>query len=212
MIHQYSPENYTAICDQLARKDKVLKNIIKIYGYPPLWTRPQEFSTLILIILEQQVSLAAAYAAYKKLKERIGKITPQKIAAMTDEELRACYFTRQKSGYARLLAEAVLDKRLNLKKLALMPDEEIRTELKKHKGIGDWTVDIYLIQSLQRADIFPLGDLALVNSMKEWHGLDKTHPREQLLDMAEQYRPYRTLATMLYWHAYIQKRGIKVGE
>ena len=175
-----------------------------------MWTRPNTFQTLILFILEQQVSLASAYAAFKKLKQKIGFVTPAKILAMSDEELRACYFSRQKIIYARELANAVKTKQLNLRKLSVADEMTIRTELKKIKGIGDWTVDVYLIHALQRTDLFPLGDIALVNSLKEVKQLPHTITKTEMLEMAESWRPYRTIASMILWHAYIKKRGIKL--
>ena len=104
---RFHKANFSILCDQLSKKDKDLKAIIKQYGYPPMWTRPSTFQTLILTILEQQVSLASAYAAFKKLKEKIGFVTPAKILALSDAELRACYFSRQKIIYARELAKAI---------------------------------------------------------------------------------------------------------
>jgi DNA-3-methyladenine glycosylase II len=205
----YTPENFKRLCNSLAKQDAHLKQVIAQHGHPPLWTRSASFETLILIILEQQISLAAAYAAYKKLKEKTGnKITPAVIAGMSDEDLRACYFTRQKTGYAKGLAIAILDKKLQLRKLDYESDEVIRTELKKLKGIGDWTVDVYLMQALQRTDIFPLGDLALVKGMKEVKQLPPTTTKEELAHIAEAWRPYRSIATMLCWHHYIKTRNI----
>jgi DNA-3-methyladenine glycosylase II len=206
----FTKDNFHAICHKLARKDAALKAIIDQYGLPPMWTRPAIFQSLILFILEQQVSLASAYAAFKKLKEKIGFVTPKKILALTDAALKACYFSRQKIVYARALATAVVTKQINLKKLGSLTDEEIRTELKKIKGIGDWTVDVYLMHALQRTDLFPLGDIALVNSLKEVKQLHPKATREEMLAIAESWRPYRTIASMILWHAYIQKRGIKV--
>lgn len=210
-MHQtYSKENFHHICDLLAETDTDLKAIINKHGYPPLWSRPNIFQTLILTILEQQVSLASAYAAYKKLKEKTGFVTPEKILNLSAEELRSCYFSRQKTVYAKELATAVVKKRLSLKKLALASDDDIRTTLKEVKGIGDWTVDIYLIHALHRTDLFPLGDVALVNSLKEIKRLDKNATKAEMLAVAELWRPYRTIATMILWHYYIKKRGLKV--
>jgi DNA-3-methyladenine glycosylase II len=175
-----------------------------------MWSRPATFQTLILTILEQQISLASAYAAFKRLKEKVGYVTPKKILALTDEELRTCYFTRQKIVYARGLAKAIKTKKLVLSRLTNLPDEAIRTELKKLKGIGDWTVDVYLMHALQRSDLFPLGDIALVNSMREHKKLGKDFPKEKMLQLAEPWKPYRTVATMILWHAYIKKRGMKI--
>jgi DNA-3-methyladenine glycosylase II len=207
---QYNANNFKTICDYLAKKDTHLKDIILKHGYPPMWTRPATFQTLILIIFEQQVSLASAYAAFKKLKEKVGYVTPQKILGLSDEEMRACYFTRQKMSYARLLATAVVNKKLVLKKLPLLTDDEIRAILKQHKGIGDWSVDVYLMHALQRTNLFPLGDIALVNSLKEVKGLPKETTKEALYIIGATYAPYRTVATMIYWHAYIKKRNIKI--
>lgn len=209
-MQQFDSTSFYTFCDKLARKDKELRTIIKQFGYPPMWTRPNTFQTLVLTILEQQVSLAAAYAAFKKLKEKIGYVTPAKLLQLTDEEMRACYFTRQKIGYARGLAEAVKSKKIVLKKNTTLPDEEVRNILIQLKGIGHWTIDVYLMHALQRTDLFPLGDIALVNSLKEVKQLPKDISKEELLLIAEPWRPYRTIAAMILWHAYIQKRGIKI--
>lgn len=207
---RFNNTNFRRYCDRLAGKDTDLAGIINRHGYPPMWTRPASFQTLILTILEQQVSLASAYAAFQKLRARIGYVTPAKILALRDEELRACYFSRQKIVYARELATAVTGRKLVLKKLEAMPEEEIRGALKKIKGIGDWTVDVYLMHALQRTDLFPLGDIALVNSLKEVKRLPREVTAEEMLRIAESWRPYRTIAAMILWHDYIKRRGIKV--
>ncbi|HMU45649.1 MAG TPA: DNA-3-methyladenine glycosylase 2 family protein [Chitinophagaceae bacterium] len=206
----FNEESFQKICRRLARLDADLNLIINEHGMPPMWSRPNTFQSLILTILEQQVSLASAYAAFKKLKERIGYITPAKILRLTDEELRSCYFSRQKIIYARELAKAILTKQISLKRFAVVPDDEIRETMIKLKGIGHWTIDVYLMHALQRTDLFPLGDIALVNSLKE---VKKLHPevsKEKMLAIAEPWRPYRTIAAMILWHSYIKKRGIKL--
>ena len=206
----FNENNFQELCDKLFRKDKDLRRIGKEHGYPPMWVRPASFQTLILFILEQQVSLASAYAAFRKLKERIGYVTPSKILSLSDEELRSCYFSRQKIVYARELAKTIQTKQLRLKKFSDAHEDEVRIELKKIKGIGDWTVDVYLMHALQRSDLFPLGDIALVNSLKEVKRLNGNTTREHMLAIAESWRPYRTIASMILWHAYIRKRGIKL--
>lgn len=210
-MHQtFDSTNFKKICNKLCRIDKDLHGIIRQYGHPPMWIRPATFQSLILFILEQQVSLASAYAAFKKLKEKIGYVTPAKILALTDAELRSCYFSRQKIIYARELAKAVQSKQLRLNKIAVSHEDEIRLELKKIKGIGDWTVDVYLMHALQRTDLFPLGDIALVKSLREIKQLHPHTTKEKMLKIAEPWRPYRTVASMILWHAYIKKRGIKL--
>ncbi|MEI2737826.1 MAG: DNA-3-methyladenine glycosylase 2 family protein [Chitinophagaceae bacterium] len=209
-ISSFSERNFRSICKRLAGIDNHLAGIIRQHGFPPMWVRPNTFQTMVLFILEQQVSLASAYAAFKKLKEKVGYVTPARILALTDDELRACYFSRQKIIYARELANAVQAKRISLRRLSSLPDEEIRTQMILLKGIGHWTIDVYLMHALQRADLFPLGDIALVNSLKEIKKLPKDISKEKMLKIAEPWRPYRTIAAMILWHAYIKKRNIKL--
>lgn len=211
-MQQFNNGNFHLLCDQLARKDHDLKGIIREYGYPPMWTRPATFQTLILTILEQQVSLASAYAAFKKLREKIGYVTPAKILALTDEEMRAVYFTRQKMGYARELARAIQSRKLVLKQLEPLSDEEVRAHLIQLKGIGHWTIDVYLMHALQRTDLFPLGDIALVNSLKLIKKLPADISKEDMLNVAEAWRPNRTIAAMMLWHAYIKRKGIVISQ
>lgn len=209
-ISTFNKDSFHRICRKLAKQDPDLAGIIREYGYPPMWSRPASFQSLVLTILEQQVSLASAYAAFKKLKERTGFVTPAKILALTDAELRACYFSRQKIIYVRELANAIRRRELILKKLFFSTDDDIRAIMIKIKGIGHWTIDVYLMHALQRTDLFPLGDIALVNSLKEVKKLSKDTSKEQLLAIAEPWRPYRTVAAMILWHAYIKKRNIKL--
>ncbi len=209
-MQQFDSTNFYRYCDLLSRKDKDLRRVIKEHGYPPMWTRPATFQTLVLTILEQQVSLSSAYAAFKKLRNKIGYVTPEKILSLTDEEMRNCYLTRQKMGYARGLAEAVKSKKIKIKKLSALPDEEVRGELIQLRGIGDWTVDVFLMHALRRTDLFPLGDIALVNSLKFIKQLPKEVSKEKMLKIAEPWRPYRTIASMILWHDYIKKRNIKL--
>ncbi len=206
----FNEDNYWPLCDRLAAGDKELAGIIREYGYPPMWTRPATFQTLILTILEQQVSLASAYAAFRKLRDRIGYVTPAKILSLSDTELRSCYFSRQKIVYAKELAASIKNKKIVLKQLEHRHEEDIRLELKKIKGIGDWTVDVFLMHALLRTDLFPLGDIALVNSLKEVKKLPKDVSKERMLKIAEPWRPYRTIASMILWHSYIKKRGIRL--
>lgn len=210
MYNRFHEGNFRDTCDTLAAIDEDLGTVIKTYGYPPLWTRPPKFSTLILTILEQQVSLASAYAAFSKLKQKLRYITPERLLQLTDEDLRACYFSRQKILYAKELAKAIVEKDLVLKNFPMQSDEEVRESLKRIKGIGDWTADIYLIHALQRTDIFPIGDLALVNAMKEVKKLPKETSKEELIDLSVPWQPHRSVATMILWHHYIKKRNIRI--
>src|SRR5689334_13455153 len=134
----FDKNNFHALCNNVCKRDPQLRAIVAAHGFPPLWTRSASFETLIHIILEQQVSLASARAALDKLKERLGSVTAKKLLALSDEELRACYFSRQKMAYAKCLAHAIVNKEIELKNLAALDETELRQRLKKIKGIGDW--------------------------------------------------------------------------
>ena len=205
---RFSKENFMLLCNELATVDDSFQQIIDQYGYAPCWNRAPTFATLIHIILEQQVSLASAKAAFDKLQSYIGIISPEKILCLSDEEMKACYFSRQKTVYARCLSEAVLTGSLHLESLLQEDDNTIRTTLAKIKGIGDWTVDVFLMMCLHSADIFPLGDIALVNSLKHIKQLPPHTTKEELLTVIEPWKPYRTIAAFLLWHAYICRKGI----
>lgn len=206
MIQTFSIDNFHALCDRLGGEDKHLKSILDKYGYPPMWTRPNTFETLVHIILEQQVSLASALAALNKLRKKLKKITPDKFLLLTDEELKACYFSRQKTVYTRVLAEAIQNKSFRLKAHETLPDEEVRDQVVALKGLGNWSADIYLMFVLQRADIFPIGDLAAVNAMKQVKKLPKDTDKERLLKLSKKWQPYRSVATMILWHYYLSTR------
>ncbi|MCY7422292.1 MAG: DNA-3-methyladenine glycosylase 2 family protein [Chitinophagaceae bacterium] len=156
--------------------------------------------------MEQQVSLASAKAALEKLRSLIGDITPDHVLSLSDEQLRACYFSRQKTSYARSLASAVTDKKLVIEELVNLSDERIRQELKQVKGIGDWTVDVFLLMSLHHIDVFPLGDIALLNSTRHIKKLDSTAGKVEIAMIAETWKPYRSIAAYLLWHAYLSKK------
>ncbi len=207
MIITLSEENFQSLCDLLGKQDHGLKSIINQYGYPPFWSRKPGFETFIHIILEQQVSLASAKAALIKLQSRLGIVTPAKLLTLTDEELKACYFSRQKISYARHLANVIILKQLNLKKLETLPDDDIKSSLIRLPGIGNWTVDIYLMMALHRSDCFPFGDIAIINSLKHIKNLPKETSREALIPIADTWKPYRTVAAYLLWHSYLSRKN-----
>jgi DNA-3-methyladenine glycosylase II len=184
--------------------DPLFKSIHDRIGLPANWSRPPGFVSLSRIILDQQVSLASAYAHYVKLNSYIPAFTPEHILKLSDAEMRACQISRQKAKYLRALSDALMSGELNLDTLAEQPDSAIRRQLTNIKGIGEWTTDIYMIMCLQSPDIFPIGDIALVNATRE---LTTASTKEQILELAEQWRPFRSLAAFFLWHHYLTKRG-----
>ncbi len=194
----------SSIVDQLIQLDPVFAPIAEQHGPAPDWQRPSGFPALLHIILEQQVSLESAQAAYDKLQNHLPEINPEAILGMSEEDLRACYFSRQKSRYARTLAQAIVSGDLDLAGLAHLEEPEVRAQLCAITGIGNWTADIYLIFCLQHPDIFPIGDIAAVNSLKELTGLKS---REAVLERSLQWQPLRSAATKMLWHSYLKRRG-----
>ncbi len=191
----------------LCEKENVFKQIIQQYGFPIQPKRPQGFETLVLLILEQQVSIDAAKATFTKLKNAISVFKVENVFAFPEENFRSCGVSRQKTKYIKALSEAILLKELDLERLASKKSEIIRQELIKIKGIGHWTIDIYLMFSLNASDIIPLGDVAVVNTMKE---LFDIHTKEEMEEYAFKWKPYRSFATYLLWHYYLKKRGRKI--
>lgn len=191
----------------LSEKDTVFKQIIATYGLPVIPSRPQGFETLVLLILEQQVSVDSAKATFLRMREAVSGIEPSVLIHLSEEEFRAFGVSRQKAKYIKCLSEAVLENTLDLESLSDKPSEQVREELIKIKGIGNWTIDVYLMFCLKSPDVIPLGDIAIVNTMKE---LLEIHDKQEMEIYAQNWAPHRTLASFLLWHYYLQKRGRKI--
>ena len=192
--------------DYLYEKEAVFEQISQQYGIPIQPKRPQGFQTLVLLILEQQVSIDSAKATFLKLKKAIPVFSEENVYAFSDAEFRLCGVSRQKTSYIKALAEAVLNGQLNIESLAAKPPDFVIAELIKIKGIGNWTIDIYLMFCLQSLDIIPLGDIAVVNTLKELFNL---HTKEEMEEKAQNWQPY-PVATYFLWHYYLGKRGREV--
>ena len=165
--------NIETICRRLRDVDPHLAQVLETYGVPPLWDRPTGFATLLQIILEQQVSLASAKACFDKLAAHLGTVDPEGLLTLNDAELKLIGFSRQKTAYARHLAEAVLAKQIDLNGLDALPDAEVKTALTGLKGVGEWTSDIYLLMAMLRPDVMPRGDIALHEAYRRLSGAEK---------------------------------------
>jgi DNA-3-methyladenine glycosylase II len=195
--------SYAMALQTLAETDDDLGRILKDLGSPPMWEREPGFPTLVHIILEQQVSLASARAAFKRLREVALPLTPENFLLLDDEQLHAIGFSRQKSLYCRELAHTILEGQLTLEELAGMDAKTVREQLMQVKGIGHWTADIYLLMALKHADIWPRGDLALAVAVQEVKGLI-TLPSQDMLDtLALLWKPFRAVAARIFWHYYL---------
>jgi DNA-3-methyladenine glycosylase II len=191
----------------LVENDPEMAFVFQKYSYPPLWARKPTFATLAHIILEQQVSLASANAAFKKISEHLGEVTPTSFLILNDEQLREFGYSRQKTNYTRFLANAVLNGDFSFEKLTEMDDEAVKTEMKKLKGIGDWSAEVYLSECLMRTDIMPKGDIAIMEAIKVLKKLEKRPKHEELLALTEHWRPWRSVGSRMLWHFYLKERG-----
>ncbi len=190
---------------ELARRDPDLGAVVARHGPPPLWAREPGFPTLVLLILEQQVSLASARAASNRLEAATGTVTPAGLRALTDDELRAAGFSRQKAGYARALAQAILAGTFDPDILPDLDDDGVRHALTALKGIGPWTAEIYLLMVLRRPDAWPVGDLALATAAQQVKGLAARPSPAALAELAEPWRPWRAVAARVLWHHYLSR-------
>jgi DNA-3-methyladenine glycosylase II len=195
-----------AIAD-LAARDADLAGIVARHGPPPLWDRAPGFATLLHIVLEQQVSLASAQAAFDRLRAAADPLTPARFLDLSDAELLAIGFSRQKARYGRALATAIADGALALDSLGQLEDDAVHVALQAIPGIGPWTSTIYLLMVLGRPDVWPVGDIALAESVGQVKGLGRRPGPAEMAELGEAWRPWRSVAARLFWHDYLARRG-----
>jgi DNA-3-methyladenine glycosylase II len=200
-------EGLLAAVDELAARDADLAAIVARHGPPPLWDREPGFPTLLHIVLEQQVSLASAQAAFDRLRAAADPLTPARFLELTDVELLAIGFSRQKARYGRALAEAIASGGLDLDGLAGLDDDAVHSALQAIPGIGPWTSTIYLLMVLGRPDVWPAGDIALAAAVDEVKGLGHRPDAAGMTELGTIWRPWRSVAARLFWHDYLARRG-----
>jgi DNA-3-methyladenine glycosylase II len=203
IIEVLNEENILEAVELLANRDPALASIVQRYGTPPLWFRQPGFATLIQIILEQQVSLSSARAAFTRLLKSLGEITPTKFLELNDAELLIIGFSHQKARYGRLLAKSILDGSIDVDALEKLPDDRVRSQLMAIKGIGHWSADIYLLMALRRPDIWPRSDLALIKTVSKIKRLEKPPSIQEWETIGEAWRPWRSVAARIAWFEYL---------
>ncbi len=191
----------------LGLEDPALARILSEWGVPPFWQREPEFATLVLLILEQQVSLESGAAMFRRLIDLLGAVTPETVLEAGDAGLRSIGVTRQKSEYLLGLAGAVLTGELDLPSLLVADEDEARLSLLAIKGIGLWTADAYLLSAVRLPDVFPIGDRALQVGAMEALGLGAIPRPDELEVLSAPWRPVRAVAARLIWHRYLATRG-----
>ncbi|MTI99641.1 MAG: DNA-3-methyladenine glycosylase 2 family protein [Marinobacter adhaerens] len=193
--------------DVLAERDSDLYRIRDRLGYPPLWSREPGFASLVHIILEQQVSIKAAATMFQRLASHLGSVTPELVQKAGESELRQVGLTRQKARYCVELANRIASGALELSKLDTLDDEQGRSHLLDIPGLGPWTVDVYYMMALRRANVWPQGDLALASAMQDIKKLDARPTKNEQLAFAEQWAPWRAVAARMLWMHYLDARG-----
>ncbi len=192
--------------DELTARDADLAVVVARWGPPPMWERPPGFATLAHIVLEQQVSLASARAAFERLRAVADPLTPERFLELDDAELLGIGFSRQKTRYVRLLAHAIATGALDLDGLARLDDQGARAALVSLAGVGPWTASIYLLMALRRPDVWPEGDLALASAVAHVKRLTRRPSARELAAMAVAWQPWRAVAARLFWHDYLRRR------
>jgi DNA-3-methyladenine glycosylase II len=190
----------------LARRDKDLAFILKRYGPPPLWGRKPGFATLVQIILEQQVSLASAASLFARLNKSIAPFQPAQMLLLGEPHLKSLGLTRQKTAYCLHLSQLLNEKHLKLSQLSRCSDEEAKSRLMEVKGIGSWSADIYLLMALGRPDVWPASDLALAITAKQLMKLKLRPGPDELNEIGERWRPFRSVAARMLWQYYLAER------
>lgn len=193
---------------ELSDRDADLGRILSNFGPPPMWPREPGFSTLIHIILEQQVSLASAQAAHNRLLAAASPLTPERFLKLNEVKLKQIGFSRQKTKYGYELARAIKTGQLDLDALHSMDDDAVRETLIQIRGIGRWTADVYLLMVLRRPDIWPVGDLALAVAVQHAKRLPTRPSIEELEAIGKAWRPWRAVAARMLWHFYLSG-GVK---
>ncbi|MGK6324307.1 DNA-3-methyladenine glycosylase family protein [Sphingomonas sp. DT-51] len=191
----------TAGLDALAAIEPAFAAALDRVGYPAPRQRATGYATLLRTILGQQVSVRAADAVWRKLAELGDPGDPALVAALGDEQLRACGFSRQKTSYARSLAEQVTSGTLDLDALP-QDDEAAIAQLVAVKGIGRWSAEVYLLFAEGRGDIWPAGDLAVQIEVGRILGLEERPSEKRTRALAEPWRPHRGAAAIFAWHHY----------
>jgi DNA-3-methyladenine glycosylase II len=191
----------------LCRAEPRFAAIVKRHRLPPLWPREPGFATLALLMLEQQVSLAQARAMFARIDAAAGGVTPKRVLKLGEAGLRAIGVTRQKSAYLVALAADLEAGKLDLGRLAELPDDEAIAALDALHGVGPWTAHCYLLFALRRPDVFPDADLALMEAVRHLWNLRARPAPAVLAKRAAAWSPHRAVAARLLWHHYLCERG-----
>ena len=184
---------------ELAARHPELDEVLNRWGMPGFWCRGAGIESLFRIILEQQISVAAARTLFRRVSQSLGGMSARRVHGAGPDGLRALGLSRQKARYCHELSRAVVERRLSIAGLARMSDEDAIAALCVQPGIGPWSAAIYLMSSLKRINVWAPGDLALQRGIENiFPGTDSA----ALVQTGDRWRPWRAVAARLVWHHY----------
>jgi DNA-3-methyladenine glycosylase II len=208
-LKSFSKNTFRKYCDELRQSHASIARIHASHLYPPYWKRENCFESLCKTIIEQQVSLASAKSSFDRLKKYCTNILPSNLIQLTEEEYRTCGITRQKSRYLKLLSETVLNEPDFFSSLEKMNDHDAKIKLCSLKGIGNWTANVYILVALNRINIYPDYDVALISSIAYEAFKNKKIDNAQAKNFIAQFHPLQSIACCYFYHAYIIRKKIK---
>ena len=198
---ELSAEGWRVAARTLARRDPVLRRLVKLYDGERLEPRGDAFGTLARAIVGQQISVKAAASVWARLEQRLGEVTPENVARARLDRLRRCGLSQQKARYCRSLAAHFLERRIDPSRWHDEDDEAIIAELVRVKGIGRWTAEMFLIFYLLRPDVLPLGDIGLKRALMLHYAEGGALSHTDMIAIGEGWRPWRSVATWYLWRS-----------
>ena len=195
------PTYWNEACKSLAKHDRVLKELIAEYSDARLRSRGAAFETLLRAIVGQQISVKAAQSVWSRFEEQVESVSTENVLALTPAAMQACGLSRQKVNYMRDLASHFQSGLINPRRFRSLDDEQLIDRLCDVRGIGRWTAEMFLIFHLRRPDVYPLQDIGLIRAVERHYLGGKKASREEVSEIGERWRPWRTVATWYLWRS-----------
>ena len=196
-----APDYWTAACDHLMKKDRVMRRLVPKFIGAAIETRGEPFVTLARSVVGQQISVKAAQSVWDRFSALMKTVNPRAVSKLTVEDMRAAGLSGRKVEYIKDLADYFQTGKVSVKQWDAMEDEDIIAELIAIRGIGRWTAEMFLMFYLRRPDVLPLDDVGLLNGISKLYFSDEPVSRSEVRDLARAWEPYRSVATWYIWRS-----------
>jgi len=196
-----APDYWTAACDHLMKKDRVMRRLVPKFIGASIETRGEPFVTLARSVVGQQISVKAAQSVWDRFSALMRTVNPRAVSKLTVEDMRAAGLSGRKVEYIKDLADYFQTGKVSVKQWDAMEDEAIIAELIAIRGIGRWTAEMFLMFYLRRPDVLPLDDVGLLNGISKLYFSDEPVSRSEVRDLARAWEPYRSVATWYIWRS-----------